>query len=384
MPVQPMKTISAVAITENLSPEEVIGAGVGVGIVVTLLGMTNAIELVNWLIPLEVVRGLQLGLGLSLLMRGLMLQQSLPLASAVDCILLGCAGFILSLFALRFRQGRVIPAALVITVVGLSIALAQCLTDDSVSFELAPTIPVFWAAGDITFDAALSGFLKAGLAQIPLTTLNSVVSVCELNTNLFPNNKISRRSVATSVGLMNLSGIWLGAMPMCHGAGGLAAQYKFGARSGSSVVVLGCFKMLLACVLGFGAEALLTQFPQSLLGVLLAFAGIGLAVAGSKPRAEDSEAIYTTIVATAAATLVLKTGWGCAVGVLVAAFNGGFQHVVDFVKRKLAKKMSEGKTDDCSVEDSQEVLDSTHEKSESVSGKANNIEGQRTQTLAQA
>ena len=92
MPVQPMKTIAAVAITEGLSPEEVVGAGVGVGLVITILGLTNAIELVNWLIPLEVVRGLQLGLGLSLVMRGLSLVGALSFASSVDCVLLGIGG----------------------------------------------------------------------------------------------------------------------------------------------------------------------------------------------------------------------------------------------------------------------------------------------------
>jgi hypothetical protein len=33
---------------------------------------------------------------------------------------------------------------------------------------------------------------------------------------------------------MNLVLCWLGAMPMCHGAGGLSGQYLFGARGGTS------------------------------------------------------------------------------------------------------------------------------------------------------
>ena len=109
--------------------------------------------------------------------------------------------------------------------------------------------------------------------------------------------------------------------------------------------------------MGLALRQLLSQFPQSLLGVLLAFAGIGLAVAGSKPRLEDSEAKYTTIVATAAATLVFKTGWGCAIGVVVALFNGGFTHVVEYLQRKCGKGSGKPRAVDSASEGSQELSD---------------------------
>ena len=35
---------------------------------------------------------------------------------------------------------------------------------------------------------------------------------------------------------------WSTLIPMCHGAGGLAAQYRFGARTGGSVIMLGALK----------------------------------------------------------------------------------------------------------------------------------------------
>ncbi|KAL2527514.1 Molybdate transporter 1 [Abeliophyllum distichum] len=40
-------------------------------------------------------------------------------------------------------------------------------------------------------------------------------------------------------GIMNLIRCWFGAMPCCHGDGGLAGQYKFGGRSGGCVALLG-------------------------------------------------------------------------------------------------------------------------------------------------
>jgi len=333
MPVQPMKTISAVAITEGLTAIEVVGAGLGVGIVITILGITGGVDIVNWLVPISVVRGLQLGLGLSMMSRGIEYISNLgSFIGQADCIFLGLVGIIFTLFATRYRNGTAIPSALILTVVGVIIASIEVSREDSFNFQ--PGFPVLWIGGSVTWDAMWSGFVKAGLPQIPLTTLNSVVSVCELNSNLFPKNHISRKSVATSVGLMNLSGLWFGAMPMCHGAGGLAAQYKFGARGGASVVCLGAVKILLACLLAFGASTLLEQFPSSILGILLVFAGLGLANNGAKPRDGDSGDDYMIMIATAGFTLTMNTGWGCVAGLIVAGFHGGFDHVGEAIRRK--------------------------------------------------
>ncbi|NJO54669.1 MAG: hypothetical protein HC829_07365, partial [Bacteroidales bacterium] len=88
------------------------------------------------------------------------------------------------------------------------------------------------------------------IPQVPLTLLNSVVAVCALSVDLFPHRPANPRLVAVSVALMNLVCCPLGAMPMCHGTGGLAGQHRFGARTGGSVVMLGATKMLLAVLVG--------------------------------------------------------------------------------------------------------------------------------------
>ena len=126
----------------------------------------------------------------------------------------------------------------------------------------------------------VSSFPKAALPQIPLTTLNSVIAVCALAIDLFPERErqVTVRKVSISVGLMNLVGCWFGAMPMCHGAGGLAGQYRFGARTNGSILFLGAVKLLLAIFLGASLMALCQQFPASVLGVMLAFSGMELAL----------------------------------------------------------------------------------------------------------
>jgi MFS superfamily sulfate permease-like transporter len=85
----------------------------------------------------------------------------------------------------------------------------------------------------------VSAFPKAALPQIPLTILNSVIAVCALSTDLFPGRAATPRRVAVSVGLMNLIAAPFGGMPMCHGAGGLAGQYRFGARTNGAILFLG-------------------------------------------------------------------------------------------------------------------------------------------------
>lgn len=123
------------------------------------------------------------------------------------------------------------------------------------------------------------GFIKGTIPQLPLSILNSVIAVCKLSSDLFPGKDFSVTSLSVTVGLMNLVGGWFGAMPCCHGAGGLAGQYKFGGRSGGCVALLGAAKLVLGFVLGSSLAHFFNQFPVGILGVLLLFAGVELAMA---------------------------------------------------------------------------------------------------------
>ena len=219
IPVQPMKTIAAVAITEDLTGNEMIGAGLSVSIVVFLLGQTGLIETINYLTPISIVRGLQLGLGITMAVKGIDLMTELPFAKDPDSILLtiACLAFTLLALSLRIKKKKYIPAALVLVVVGLLIAIVRTFVNGNVQGR--PGVFVKLTVSDLTFRDLLNGFWKAGFAQLPLTTLNSVVSICDLNNeNYFKNDaskKMTRRSVARSVGLMNLLTLPFGSIPMC-------------------------------------------------------------------------------------------------------------------------------------------------------------------------
>ncbi|KAL2470656.1 Molybdate transporter 1 [Abeliophyllum distichum] len=90
---------------------------------------------------------------------------------------------------------------------------------------------------------------------------------------------------------MNLIGCWFGAMSYCHGDRGLAGQYKFGGRSRGCVALLGVAKLILRLVLGSSLVKILDQFPVGVLGVLLLFEGIELAMCSRDMNSKEESIV---------------------------------------------------------------------------------------------
>lgn len=309
MAVQPMKAIAAIAIAQGLSAKEILAAGICTSAVVLLLGLTRLIDWFNKVIPMPVVRGLQLGLGLILLGKGIDLIRDTGVWWAWDSMAVGLGGFML---VMAFMRSKRIPTAFILFGFGLVVAVIghpEVLGDLRLGMHLPSFVP-------IGVEDFKSGFLSMAIPQIPLTTLNSVIAVCALSADLFPDRAAKPRTVAISVGLMNLVGCWFGAMPMCHGAGGLAGQHRFGARTNASIRFLGVAKMLLAVLLGGSLLTLLSVYPLSILGVLLGISGLELAVAARDQNEREPAMI---MLATAGATIAFSStalgfalGWGLA------------------------------------------------------------------------
>jgi MFS superfamily sulfate permease-like transporter len=305
MAVQPMKAIAAVALTEGLTSAQIVAAGASVSLVVLVLGLTGLIDWLNRVVPKSVVRGLQLALGLSLLMKGMQMVAETKQWLAPDGLLTGLLALLLVLLLFFSRR---VPAALALFGVGLVIAVwTHPGVLGSIGFRL--TLPSWKPPAWNDF---VTSFPKAALPQIPLTTLNSVIAVCALSADLFPDRKAGPRKVATSVGLMNLVACWFGGMPMCHGAGGLAGQYRFGARTNGSILFLGIVKMVLAVALGASLMSLCRAFPASVLGVMLAFSGMELAlVCRDQTRKTDN---FNMLLTAAACTALNNIALGFALG----------------------------------------------------------------------
>ena len=274
MPVQPMKSIASVAITENnLTQEQITTSGILVGGIILLLGLTKTIDILNKLISKSVISGIQLGLGLKMAIKGIdYINSSEYLVEKIIGIILCILTFI-SFNLYRF------PSALLLVIIS-SVYSLSILDYSNIKYSFIIPIDVETLKG-ITKEDWYYGFINGALPQVPLTILNSVISVCALSKTLFPENeKVTRRSVAISVGLMNIITCPLGGLPVCHGAGGLAGQYKFGARNGFSILFLGINKVILSLALGNILIIILSSFPDFILGILLFFSGIELATKG--------------------------------------------------------------------------------------------------------
>ena len=502
MCVQPMKSISAVALTDTngsgnvgLDAQSVTTAGILTGGAVLILGVTNLIEIVNWIVPLTVVCGLQIGVGIRLASKGMTDIQTLPWGGGYDCIGLAVVCALLSMFWLRdsgnqkvktkleeannvserhttsdapptgansaassddhtfeendnVEMGKVLsnshqletatsinPRSSVATTahtnetfdftatsapssprqqnslshclqqlwtraccclnpfpktphpVGIYLFLIGCIFAAVTLATAGPDsgydLPLYFfgapvainAMKDVTSMSWWNGFLQGALPQLPLTTLNSVISVCCLAHTLYPDKRdpaleekhrtdavITRREVSISVGLMNLILVPLGSMPNCHGAGGLAGQHRFGARTGTSVVILGLGKVLLAIFLGGSALTLLDAFPIAVLSIMIAIAGLELVSTGVKVLFEcvqkekektlkqqgnesaNGKAILqknaTVAMVTAAVIIALKkTHYGALSGWVVHMIYGdGFRNFVAWIKKKKAAR----------------------------------------------
>ncbi len=309
IPVQPMKAIAAVAIAEGLSESQIISAGIVTGVVMLLLGVTGMMNWLNSVIPKSVVRGLQLALGLKLLTGGLTMIAGTEVAVGWDSMGMGvlCALLVLLLYS-----STRIPGALAVLAIGLIALLA------SEPALLSQTrLGTAWHLPDLgNLDDWKLGLWRAAVPQIPLTILNSVIAVCALSLDLFPNRPAAPRRLALSVALMNLVCCPFGAMPMCHGAGGLAAQYRFGARTGGSMILLGVAKIVLGLLFGGSLLVWLRAYPASVLGVLLLFSGWELALVCRDQRTRVG---FSVMLITAGACMAVNTAVGFVVGWLMAA-----------------------------------------------------------------
>ncbi|KAI1336887.1 hypothetical protein F5Y15DRAFT_418455 [Xylariaceae sp. FL0016] len=275
LPVQPMKAIAAAAIRNHASERTTVAAGSVTSIIVLVLSVTGLLRYVTLVIPIPVIKGIQFGAGLSLVIAaGASLLQ--PFAHSwdhpFDSLAWALAAFILLILTQRSSR---FPYALLIFALGVLLAVIRVATSDA-SFPYFRVWDPYVRLPRWSADA-----VGMGVAQLPLTTLNSVIAASALASDLLPDlPSPGVGQLGTSVAIMNLLGCWFGAMPVCHGAGGLAAQYRFGARSGASIVMLGLFKMLLGILFGESLLDLLRAFPSTLLGILVVAAGLELAKVG--------------------------------------------------------------------------------------------------------
>ncbi len=294
VPIQPMKVISAYAIATAMTASQITASGYLIGLVLLIIGATGAITVIGKYIPKSVVRGVQLSTGTLLMVEGIkfmlgttrlqMLRQAaepyLSIASVGPIpigIIIGIVGGALTLLLLDNKK---FPAGLVVVFGGITLGLIfgirEGLDKITPGIHLPQFLPLGWPTrADFTF--ALFALV---LPQIPMTLGNAVIAYADLSKDYFGDSskKVTYKSACISMALANFVSSTIGGMPLCHGAGGLAAHYRFGARTAGSNLMIGVIFVILAVVFGNESLAVIYLLPLSVLGILLLFAGSQLAL----------------------------------------------------------------------------------------------------------
>jgi SulP family sulfate permease len=125
-----------------------------------------------------------------------------------------------------------------------------------------------------------------------------------------------------NMGFMNVIPAFFGGMPLCHGAGGLAGQYYFGARTGGANVIEGLIETCLGLFLGKSIGDLLAAFPMPLVGAMMLLVGIELGRVVLKLRGWR----LCTALFTAALSIVTNMAVGFGAGLAVAYLVRELRH----------------------------------------------------------
>jgi MFS superfamily sulfate permease-like transporter len=260
MPIEPMKVLAVVAIAQHWSPSLVYASGFAMGLVWLLFAVTGIIDRIVRITPHSVIRGIQVALGV------LLAFQALKMVATWWVL-----GIIAVLVVLVLRQNRYAPAAIVLMLLGVGIMLVKGEFGEVASpgFTLPPLT-------GFRIGEQWQGLLRAGFAQIPLTATNAVIATAALIVTYWPDKPVVERRLALNTGIMNLIPPFFGGMPLCHGAGGLAAQYYFGARTGGANIMEGLMEIAMGLFLATSIAGLFVVFPLAIIGAMLFMVGIEL------------------------------------------------------------------------------------------------------------
>ena len=121
-----------------------------------------------------------------------------------------------------------------------------------------------------------SAFVLLVVPQLPLTFGNAVVAVNDLAHEYFgpAARRVTPSRVCLSAGAGNVVSAVLGGMPMCHGAGGLTAHVRLGARSAAMNLLLGGVFVTLGLLFSSQIPLILGLMPVWVLAAFLVYAGL--------------------------------------------------------------------------------------------------------------
>ncbi|HCY86249.1 MAG TPA: sulfate permease [Desulfobacteraceae bacterium] len=331
VPVEPMKVIGAYAIATAMSVQQIQASVLLMAVTLALIAATGSIDKFGRYIPKSVIRGIQLSTGILLMVKGAemigghsALQEIKNLAEPYLNIqslgplpiglVIGTLGIVTTL---GFLNNRKLPAGLIVILLGMALGLifgtGEGLDTLSPGLYFPDLLPHGFPSGaDFSFVV-----LAVVLPQMPMTLGNAVLAQADLSKDYFGDaaRKMTYTSLCWSMAVGNILSFFLGGLPMCHGAGGLAAHYRFGAKTAGSNLMIGGLMMVLPIILGAGFLSILFLIPMAILGVLLIFAGSQLAMTIIDMNTRKEIFVMTVILAV---TLAVNLALGAVVGLILA------------------------------------------------------------------
>lgn len=331
-PVEPMKVVSAYAIATGIAATQIQASCLWIFVILFVIGITGFIDVISRYISKPIIRGVQLSTGILLLSQGVKLMTG---NSAVQVMQNAAEpylriehiaflpfgiilGFFLGIVTLMLLDNKHLPAALVVVGAGLLIGALlgkhESWDQVTVGFNLPQLLPYgLPTVNDFSFALFILAF-----PQVPMTLGNAVIANADLTAQYFQEegSRVTNKSLCLSMALANLGSFFIGCMPVCHGAGGLASRYRFGARTAGSNIIIGSIFLLIALFFGKHALSVIQLIPFSVLGVLLVFAGaqLALTILDLKTRKD----LFITILIVGI-TLATNLAAGFLTGIVVAA-----------------------------------------------------------------
>jgi SulP family sulfate permease len=304
MAVQPMTAASAAVLIEPTAPAAIAGAGLVIGAVLLILAITGVVSRLARALPGSIAAGLQLGLGLSLATLGIrLIETHIRLGVAISALLLGL---------MRYQRS---PVALLAVLVGIGVGqilgIAPPFPAANFGVHLPHLVIPTWAQ-------ILHGTEYAVLPQIPLMLTNAIIVTAALSWQLFPRDQhpVNERNLAITTGLGNLLSAPFGGYLMCHGAGGIAGHFRFGGRTATAPVLIGLIFVVLGIGFGESGYAMLKTIPDAVLGGLLLFSGIELALSSRLHEHQGGDLFLVLLMA--AIGVALNPAVAFAVGLPIA------------------------------------------------------------------
>jgi len=311
LPVQPLKSMAAVALAMGFGPRVMSAGGILFGVVLVGLAATGLINQVVRLMSKPLVRGIQVSVGVLLVWSGSRLMISQPMFGGPAAAM--AIGLLTGLVLVLLGGSRRVPAALLVLVAG---AAAGAVLGRQAATQ--PAIPLYLALPRGSEWVQALVFLL--LPQIPLTLANAVCATWQTARDYFGEDarRVTHRALAFGMGLTGLLAGFIGGMPVCHGCGGLTAHYRLGARSGGAPVMMGLICLSAAAVAAVGWPLPLGLVPQAVYGGMLLYVGVHHALlARDLARFPADMCVALTMGLVTAATRNIGAGFVAGIGLLL-------------------------------------------------------------------